>query len=233
LCQRDILFNYRTPTLQRHGTHWFYHLPEQRTITIRCPQTAGWTSRTKLLVNAGQILNASRCSITTHEFRTLPELHGETQAAINTDQLYVPDRLSIVADHEIPLIQEASPEEAARLDELKSNVMMPSQNINTDTLFHIRQASLRQEHQTYWHIIISITVYIVTILVVLCTSLRSKLRNMAACCFPKHTSPEPSTSEQDPSPLPPEPKQRAYSPQADNSRNDVAFTTYSVQAAIR
>jgi hypothetical protein len=68
LCRRDILFNHRTPTLQRHGTHWFYHLPEQRTVTIRCPQTAGWTSRTELLVNVGQILNATRCSITTHQF---------------------------------------------------------------------------------------------------------------------------------------------------------------------
>jgi hypothetical protein len=229
LCRREIFFNYRTPTLQRHGTHWFYHLPEQRTLTIRCPQPTGWTSRTELLVNAGQILNATRCSITTHEFRTLPELHGETQATTYTDQLYVPDRLSIVAEHELPLIQVVAPEEAARLDEINSNVMMTSQTINTGTLFHIQQASMRQEHRTYWHIVISITIYIATILVILCTSLRTQLCNLVARCFSKPSSPEPGTVERDPTPLPPEPKQRAYSPQAENSRNNVAFTSYSVQ----
>jgi hypothetical protein len=36
LCRRKLLFDYRTPTLEQHGTIWLYHLPEPREVTIRC-----------------------------------------------------------------------------------------------------------------------------------------------------------------------------------------------------
>jgi hypothetical protein len=77
LCRRNLLFDYRTPTLQRHGALWLYHLPEPRQVTLRCPSANSWTSRTETLSDARVLLNTSKCSISTSELRTLPELRGE------------------------------------------------------------------------------------------------------------------------------------------------------------
>jgi len=229
LCRRNLLFNHRTPTLQRHGALWLYHLPEPRQVTLRCPSANGWTSHTETLSEAGIILNSSRCSITTSEFRTLPELSGEIQAGIDTTHIYVPESIPVVASHEISLIKEMSPE-VKRLDEVTSKVMTPSQTFDMDSLFHIRQASLRQTNQTYWHVIATTSICAITILGILYLSLRTYVCNLIARCFPPSTVLEPSTSEQDPSPLPPEPRRRAYTPNNDESQRDVAFTSYTLQS---
>ena len=47
-------------------------------------------------------------------------------------------KFPIVAKHEIPLMQETSTEEVFRLDEVKSKVVIPSQNFD-ESLFHIRR----------------------------------------------------------------------------------------------
>jgi len=76
LCRQNLLFNYRTPTLQRHGTLWLYHLPESCQITTRCHSANGWETHTQTLSDTGVIQNATKCSITTNEFQTLPEIRG-------------------------------------------------------------------------------------------------------------------------------------------------------------
>jgi hypothetical protein len=43
-----------------------------------------------------------------------------------------------VADHEISLIKQITPEEFARLDDLKPKVMVPSQTFDVNSLFHIK-----------------------------------------------------------------------------------------------
>jgi len=53
LCRRKLLFDYRTPTLQKRGTIWLYYLPEPRQVTIRCLKNNTWTTRTELLHDAG------------------------------------------------------------------------------------------------------------------------------------------------------------------------------------
>jgi len=143
LCRMKLLYNYRTPILRRHGKVWFYHFPERRSVTLCCPQANGWTTHTTALAKVGQIFKATRCSVITEEIRMLPELHGEIQENIDHANFYVPDQLSIVANHEVPLIQETSSEEVARLDEVKSKDVMPSQSFDIDSLFHMRQTSLR------------------------------------------------------------------------------------------
>jgi len=88
LCRRKFLFDYRTQTLEQHGTIWLYHLPEPRQITISCLKNNTWTTRTELLHDAGLLFNASQCSIATHEVRTLPKLQGTTQANLETTYLH-------------------------------------------------------------------------------------------------------------------------------------------------
>ena len=175
------------------------------------------------------IRNATKCSITTNELQTLPELRGEIQSTIVNTHFFVPDQIQIVADHEIPLIKQISPEEITRLDEVKSKVIVPSQSYYVNSLFHIEQASARQPPQTYWHQIATMSICAVAILGVISLSLRSPLRNLATLYLSSNPVHEPSTTAQNPSPLPPEPKRREYSPTNDNSQKDVAFTSYSMQ----
>ena len=80
LCRKKLLFDYRTPTLQQHGTIWQYHLPEPRQVTIRCLKNNTWTTRTEFTHDAALIFNASQCSIATREVRSLPKLQGTAQA---------------------------------------------------------------------------------------------------------------------------------------------------------
>ena len=51
--------------------------------------------------------------------------------------------------------------------------------------------------------------------------------------FSSRTVPEPSTVEQNLSSPPPEPKRRAYTPNKDDTQNDVAFTAYSLQSTSK
>ena len=92
-----------TPTLLRHGEVWIYHFPSQRQVTTRCPRDNVWVTRTQALSGAGLIHNATRCSITSGEIRTLPELHGVALANLNAPSVYVPDSSPILSRHELPL----------------------------------------------------------------------------------------------------------------------------------
>ena len=150
-----------------------------------------------------------------------------TQLQLNKYHHHQP---SIVGDHEIPFIRETSPEEVTRLDEIKCKVVVPSQTFNIDSLFHIYQTYTRQAQQTYWHLIVTSTACAVTLHSVLYFSLCSYLRNIVTCCSSATKSLKPSTSEQDTSPLPHEPKRRAYSaPRQEHLHREVVFTTYSTQ----
>ena len=79
------------------------------------PQRERMQTHAQTLSDAGVIRNATKCSLTTNEFQTLPEIRGEIQSTIVNTHFYVPDQIQIVADHEIPLIKQISPEEVTRL----------------------------------------------------------------------------------------------------------------------
>jgi hypothetical protein len=53
-----------------------------------------------MLSGTGLIRNASPCSITTSQIRTLADLQGTTRTELHPSQFYIPDKLSIVAEHE-------------------------------------------------------------------------------------------------------------------------------------
>ena len=95
------------------GNARLLHVAEART----------YGKHTQTLSDAEVIRNATKCSITTNEFQTLPEIRGEIQFSVANTHFYVPDQIQIVADHELPLIKQISPEEVTRLVqvEVKSN----------------------------------------------------------------------------------------------------------------
>ena len=101
------MVHYRKPTLLRHGEVWVFHFPSQRQVNIRCPRNE-WVTRIQILSGAGLIQNATRCTITTGEIRTLPELHGVARANLVAPSVYVPDSSPILAKHEFPALKRRS-----------------------------------------------------------------------------------------------------------------------------
>jgi len=90
-CRRKMLLHHSTPTAHRHGAMCFYHFPEQRQVTIRCPHGSQWIPFSEFLSETGVIRNATACIITANEVRTLPELHGTSQVRTDVPTLYLPD----------------------------------------------------------------------------------------------------------------------------------------------
>ena len=97
------MVHYTRPTLLRHGEVWVFHFPGQRQVHIRCPRDHEWVTRTQILSGAGLIQNATGCTITTGEIRTLPELHGVAHASLVAPSVYVPDISPVLAKHELPV----------------------------------------------------------------------------------------------------------------------------------
>jgi len=102
-CKRSLMLHYETPTLLRHGEVWIYHFPSKRQVTIRCPRDNVWVTHTRTLSGAALIHNATRCSITSGEIRTLPELRGVAHANLDATSVYVPDNFPILSRHELPV----------------------------------------------------------------------------------------------------------------------------------
>jgi hypothetical protein len=228
LCWRSLLLHYIAPTLWKHGNTWLYHFPEKRQAIIRCPENEQ-ASHTETHFGAGLILNASKCSITTNKVRTLPDLQGATQADLCTSHLYIPEELSIVAEHEVQLLQDATPTAIERLDEIQSRIMARQQTFDMDLLLHMRQTSLRQEHGTYWHFIFAKTFCAISVLIILLFSLRSYVHNLILCHYSMNTSSQQNVISQSSPPLDPSHKQEARKPKDSNLQKNVTFASYSLQ----
>ena len=188
-------------------------------------------TRTETLAEGGLILNASSCSIATEEFRTLSELHGSMQTTLDTPHLYIPDKVSTVADHEIPLLDQIIPKEIQLIDEVRSRVTTHAQSFDVNSLFHLRQASLHQEQRTFWHLLITTTVCALAILGVLYLSLHSYVQHFIPCCRSTNTNVEPNIVTSSPLPVNPEPSQRTQFPRNEETQRDVTFTAYPLSQA--
>ena len=99
-CRRNLLLNHQTLTLWRNKTTWLYHIPESSQIRLRCYINKQWMTYTEMLSGNGVITKATRCSISTNQMHTLPELHETSETTLNTLHLYLPEKICIVTSHE-------------------------------------------------------------------------------------------------------------------------------------
>jgi hypothetical protein len=160
LCRRRLILDYKTPMLQRHGTAWVYYLPERQHVAFCCWKNGTWTSHTEALMGSGVIYNTSGCAITATGFQTLPDLQGDFQVTPDAPHLYVPEKVTIVADHEQQLLEEViTPPDAKRLDEVISKLNLPHQIADIGSLFHVHATSINRQQRTHWYL---------TIMAVLC-----------------------------------------------------------------
>ena len=164
-----------------------------------------------MLSGAGIIRNASRCFITTGEIRKLPDLQRTTQTELHSLRFYIPDKSSIVAEHEVKLLEEATPETVQQLDKLRSQLTKSQLTFDLDSLLHIPRTSLRQERRTHWHFLLAIILSSVFILVILLLLFCSCFIRLALhYCSANRT--EQKAIEQTSSPHPPQPTQRNHEP---------------------
>jgi hypothetical protein len=56
-------------------------------------------------------------------------------------QLYVPDKITVIADHELGALEEIFPPEVTQLDKITSEVTAPRQITDVNALLHVNGAS--------------------------------------------------------------------------------------------
>ena len=101
-----------------------------------------------LLSEAGFIYNAWSCAISTNEIRTLLELHRATKAKVDIPLLHLPEKLAIVAKHELPQILKAAPPEIQELVNIRARLATAHHSYDVDTLFHVQKTTLRAERKS-------------------------------------------------------------------------------------
>jgi len=118
-------------------------------VSLRCLNNNKWTTSTETLSGAGFLNNVTGCSILTNEIYTLPELHGDSHTTFDTSHMFVPDKASIITDHEVRLLDEIMTAPVKQLNAVKSQVMASQQTMDFDSLLHAHYTSLHRERQSY------------------------------------------------------------------------------------
>ena len=201
-CKRSLMLHYQTPVLLRHGEVWIYHFPSQRQVTIRCPRDNVWVTRTRTLSGADLIHNATQCSITSGEIRTLPELHGVAHTNLNAPSVYVPDWSPILSRHELPRVEAALTSEVNELDQLKDRLAAAQKSLDVDTLVYIQKATPQRETLPRWHLLIAAVSCTFTVLLALGIFLRSKFQCATSCCLRTDKSIQDTTPRSPAHPVP-------------------------------
>jgi len=94
------------------------------------------------------------------------------------------------------ILEKISPELIQQLNDVKPRVTASPRNLAVDSIVHVHHASLQQQRQSYWHLIIITTVCTITIIGILCFSLRSRIYRQILPCFSTHKPPNSHTELQ-------------------------------------
>jgi len=122
LCRRQLIYDPQAPIFQKFGNVWVYYFSTPHSVTLQCRNLNGQTSYNKLLFGTGFLHNIANCYITSDEIQVFPELHCETQVKLEPSRLYLPARMPVVTDAEIPKLEEIMPTELQKLDVIHSRI---------------------------------------------------------------------------------------------------------------
>jgi hypothetical protein len=92
------------------------------------------------------------CSLTTGYLQTFSELLERASATFEATHPYVPDKINIMAPHELQAIENAMPSEV-ELDGIQSQVARPHR-MNIGPLLHFSRTSDQRERQWRWYLTI-------------------------------------------------------------------------------
>ena len=98
-----------------------------------------------------------------HRFvRTLPELSRTDFTRLDTPMIHIPDISAMLAIQEAPQIEEALSAATKELDNIKTRLATLLQELNIDTLCHIRRTSLHRDEQLHWYQIVTLSFCAIT-----------------------------------------------------------------------
>jgi hypothetical protein len=194
LCQRQILKQPSTPTWTRHGTVWIYHVPKPLEVTFRCLVNQTWTSKTKQLTGNGLVLQASRCFILTEAFVVPPELTGGSEVNLEAPVFYVPEKVGIVAEHELRTLAEAVPPAVAQIDKLMAAVSSPHMAGDVNTMMQFHHLLTERNQQRNWYTVSLAVVATVTLIVLLVLIVRPHYPRLISLCCTREKSQKPQES---------------------------------------
>ena len=148
---REIYSSTIKSTMIQHRNIWIYYFPTPRQLTVRCPGNDASPPRTQVLVNAGLLINASACHVSTEDLRTYPTLRGTMQTERDTPHIFMPDKVPIISPHESQQLHEMTIPTLQRLDNLNSRLATSLHTIDIDSLMHVHQGSQSSQTEIHWH----------------------------------------------------------------------------------
>jgi hypothetical protein len=228
LCSRKLLLHHTTPLLKRYDSTWIFHFPKYQHIILRCWKNGTWVSTTKRLQGNGTIRNSSACLLTADEFQALPRMSGISLTAIDTTRLYVPDRVAVIASHELQTLKESIPPEVAQLDYIEKQVAIPHQELDVDSFRSTTRTQYRHDRHTFQYLTTLTALCTVIIIATAVYLLKTYWYNITSRCFAQQRTPDPPVS----SPANDTPS-TSYDPEAHNSdepKKNVTFSLYSLQS---
>jgi hypothetical protein len=155
LCNRELPLHQQTPLPQKHGAHWVYYFPEERTVTVHSSEPTGQLTRTVSLHGPGLLHNVTSYHISSCELRSLPGVRGSTQTELDSSNFYVPSRIANITDHEAQRLEEIVPPDIKKLDYVSSHVLTQKQSYDVDTLFQPHRNTKQHERQLQWYTTLS------------------------------------------------------------------------------
>jgi hypothetical protein len=163
-----------------------------------------------------------------HRDRRLPSSPraGRGQRVDTTPTFYVPDKVGIIADHELSILQEAVPSAAAQIDNLISNITTPHVTNDVNTMLHVHHTLAQRKQGSSWYII-SLEIFgtlIVPLLLIFL--LQPYCCRLITLCFAKE-APLSQTEDELPTSRHPSSTQLPHEqPHEEPARRMTTFTTY-------
>ena len=206
----------------QHRNIWIYHFPTPRQLTVRCPGNEASPPHTQILVNAGLLINASACHVSTEDLHIYPTLRGSMQTELNTPNIFLPDKVPIISPHESHQLHELTMPTLQALDNIQSRLATSLHSIDIDSLLHMHQNSRSSQTEIRWHTIVIILIAIILSLGLLYFLLRSQFDKWR-CAATKTQDTECATSLQNP--------HRTPEPRPRDTEQNVLFSSYALQNA--
>jgi len=127
-------------------------------MTLRCPGNEASPPLTQLFVNAGLILNASACHVSTEYLHMYPTVRGSSQTELNKPHIFLPDKVPIILQYESHQLQELTTPTLQALNSVQSNLATPQHSIDVDSLLRMHETSRKSQTEIRLHTIVLITI---------------------------------------------------------------------------
>jgi hypothetical protein len=134
--------------LQRVDSLVTYHFPDPQQDLIRCRGTQGWKTSTAVLQDVGLLRNAQACHVTAVHLHLHAELQGESDVQLETTQIILPSRVTVVTHSEKELLSKIMDER--RLNEIISTVAAHKNELDVDTLLTLHTTDSLAMDNTDW-----------------------------------------------------------------------------------